>query len=93
MIRRISLPTEDCAMPRMTDTQAERDFVNLVNRVYAEGVSVELARGDRVIARLVPAGPRPALKIQDLNTFLQGLPNLGDDAVGFSEDVRANGQR
>jgi antitoxin (DNA-binding transcriptional repressor) of toxin-antitoxin stability system len=58
-------------MPRFTVSQAERDFVNLVNRVHTEGISVELARGDQVIARLVPAGPRSALKIQDLNTFLR----------------------
>ncbi len=76
-------------MPRITVTQAERDFVNLVNRVHAEGISVELARGDQVVARLVPANPRSALKMQDLNRFLQGLPKLGDDAVAFSADVRA----
>lgn len=76
-------------MPRVTVTQAERDFVNLVNRVHAEGISVELARGEEVIARLVPADSPAALKIQDLNAFLQGLPKLGDDAAGFSEAVRA----
>ena len=76
-------------MPRITVAQAERNFVDLVNRVYAEGISVDLARGEEVIARLVPAGPHSALKVQDLNTFLQGLPKLGDDAVAFGEDVRA----
>ena len=62
---------EDLAMPRITVAQAERNFVDLVNRVYAEGISVDLARGEEVIARLVPAGPHSALKVQDLNTFLQ----------------------
>jgi len=76
-------------MPRITVAQAERNFVDLVNRVYAEGISVDLARGEEVIARLVPAGPHSALKVQDLNTFLQGLPKLGDDAVAFGEDVRS----
>ena len=76
-------------MTRVTVTQAERDFLSLVNRVHTEGISVELARGDEVIARLVPAGARSALTVQDLNRFLQGLPKLGDDAGAFAEDVRA----
>jgi len=76
-------------MTRVTVSEAERDFANLVNRVHAEGISVELARGDEVIARLVPASARVALKVQDLNAFLLGLPKLGDDAVAFGEDVRA----
>jgi len=80
---------EDPAMQRMTVTEAERDFANLVDRVYSEGIRVELARGDKVLACLTPAEPRSPLKIQDLNTFLQSLPKLGDDAEAFSEDIRA----
>ena len=75
-------------MERLTVSDAERDFSNLVNRVYAEGISVELERGDKVVARLTPAGPRSPLKVRDLNTFLLGLPRLGDDAEVFREDLR-----
>jgi antitoxin (DNA-binding transcriptional repressor) of toxin-antitoxin stability system len=74
-------------MQRMTVRDAERDFANVVNRVYSEGVGVELERGDKVIARLTPASPRSPLKVKDLNTFLQSLPRLGDDAEAFSEDI------
>ncbi len=76
-------------MQRITVTEAERDFAKLVNRVYSEGINVELERGDKVIARLTPAGPRSPLKVQDLNTFLASLPKLGDDAEAFSENIRA----
>lgn len=76
-------------MHRISVTEAERDFGNLVNRVYSEGISVELERGDRVVARLTPAGPRSPLKIQDLNVFLASLPKLEEDAEALGQDIRA----
>jgi antitoxin (DNA-binding transcriptional repressor) of toxin-antitoxin stability system len=77
------------AMHRISVTEAERDFSNLVNRVYSEGISVELERGDKVVACLTPAGPRSPLKVQDLNAFLASLPKLDDDSEAFSQDIRA----
>ncbi len=76
-------------MPRISIADAEREFASLVTRVYSEGIDVELERGDKVIAHLTPAVPRSPLKVRDLNSFLRGLPKLGDDASPFLEDVRA----
>ena len=76
-------------MPRITIADAERDFAGLVNRVYSEGIDVELERGDKVIAHLTPAAPRSPLKARDLNAFLHGLPKVQDDADAFLNDVRA----
>ena len=76
-------------MPRMTVSDAERDFSILVNRVYTEGISVELQRGDTVIARITPAELSSPLKVENLNTFMQSLPKLGDDTEAFINDVRA----
>jgi antitoxin (DNA-binding transcriptional repressor) of toxin-antitoxin stability system len=76
-------------MHRVSVSEAERDFTNLVNRVYSEGIPVELERGDKVIANPVPAIPRSPLKVGDLNAFLQTLPKLEDDADAFCEDLRA----
>jgi antitoxin (DNA-binding transcriptional repressor) of toxin-antitoxin stability system len=70
----------------MNVTEAEKNFVNLVNKVYIEGISVDLERDDKVIARLTPAGPR--LTVGDLNVFLRNLPSLGNDADEFAQDVR-----
>lgn len=75
-------------MERIALADAERDFSRLVQRVYSEGVTVEVDRGDQIIARISPVGPRPALQVQDLNAFLQSLPKLGDDAEAFAEDLR-----
>ena len=76
-------------MYRITVAEAERDFANLVNRVYSEGIPVELERGDKVIAHLTPAVPRSRLKVRELSAFLEGLPKLGEDADAFLEDMRA----
>ncbi len=73
----------------MNVAEAERNFAKLVNKVYVEGVSVDLERDDKVIARLTPAEPRSPLTVGELNAFLYSLPSLGDDAEGFSQDVRA----
>ena len=75
-------------MDRGTVAEAERDFANLVNRVYSEGISVELARGDEVVAQLIPAVPRSRLKVRDLNAFFARLPKLAEDTDAFLEDMR-----
>jgi antitoxin (DNA-binding transcriptional repressor) of toxin-antitoxin stability system len=76
-------------MERIALADAERDFCQLVHRVYSEGITVELDRGDQIIARISPVGPRLALKVGDLNAFLQNLPKLGDDAEVFREEIQA----
>ena len=75
-------------MERINVTQAARNFSDLLNRVYYQGVSVELERGNKVIARLVPAIPAPSVPAEDLGKLLTSLPKLGDDAESFAEDVK-----
>lgn len=74
-------------MERISVTQAVRKFSDLLNRVYYNRVTVELERGNRVIARLSPATPESPIKVKDLNSFFQKMPKLGDDAASFAEDV------
>jgi len=73
----------------MNVAEAEKNFVNLVDKVYREGVSVDLERDDKVIARLTPAEQRRQITVGELNAFLRSLPALGEDADRFSQDVRA----
>jgi antitoxin (DNA-binding transcriptional repressor) of toxin-antitoxin stability system len=73
----------------MNVLEAEKNFAKLVNKVYVEGVSVDLERDDKVIARLTPAEPRSTVTVGDLNAFLRSLPSLADDADEFSQDIRA----
>jgi antitoxin (DNA-binding transcriptional repressor) of toxin-antitoxin stability system len=73
----------------MNVAEAEKNFVKLVNQVYVEGITVDLERDEKVIARLIPAESRSPLTVGGLNAFLRGLPSLGDDAATFAKDVRA----
>ena len=68
---------------------SRKELFRLVDKVYVEGVSVDLERDDRVIARLTPAEPRSPLTVGELNAFLRNLPSLGDDADEFAKDVGA----
>jgi antitoxin (DNA-binding transcriptional repressor) of toxin-antitoxin stability system len=72
----------------MNLSEAEKNFTSLVNRVYSEGISVDLERDHCVIARLTPVRPHSPMSIADLNTFLRNLPKLGDDANVFADEVR-----
>ena len=73
----------------MNVAEAEKNFANLVNKVYVEGISVDLERDDKVIARLTPAESPSPLTVGQLNAFLHSLPALGEDADQFADDVRA----
>jgi hypothetical protein len=68
---------------------AEKNFVALVDKVCAEGISIDLERDHQIVARLTPARPRPSLAVGDLNAFLRQLPPLGDDAEAFADNLRA----
>jgi antitoxin (DNA-binding transcriptional repressor) of toxin-antitoxin stability system len=73
---------------RINVSDAERDFSELINRVCTQGVSIELERDNKVIARITPAGPTSPLKVGDLNSFLESLPRLGNDAAVFADDLQ-----
>lgn len=76
-------------MQRISISEGSRDFVNIVNRVHNEGISVEVERGNMVIAIITPVGRKSSLKVKDLNMFLQSLPKLEDDSEVFAENVGA----
>jgi len=73
----------------MNITEAERNFVKLVDKVYREGISIDLERDDKVLARLTPAEKPSPLTIGNLKEFLSHLPSLVDDADQFVLDVRS----
>ena len=73
----------------MNVAEAEKNFAQLVNKVYVEGISIDLERNGQVIARLTPAEPRSPLTVGELNAFLRKLPSIADDADAFAQDVRA----
>jgi antitoxin (DNA-binding transcriptional repressor) of toxin-antitoxin stability system len=74
-------------MERISVTKAVRQFSNLLNRVFYQGITVELERGNRVIARISPVPPDSPLKVNNLNQFFAELPPLGKDADDFANDL------
>ncbi len=74
-------------MERISVTQAARRFSDLLNRVFCQRTTVELERGNKVIARLSPVAPESPLKVKDLNRFFAELPSLGEDAKAFAKDL------
>ncbi len=75
-------------MERISVTQAVRQFSDLLNRVFYQGVSVELERGNKIIARISPVSPESPLKVKDLNKFFSELPSLGNDSESFEKDLK-----
>ncbi|MCE9553727.1 MAG: hypothetical protein K8T91_10200 [Planctomycetes bacterium] len=76
-------------MERIDVTDAQRDFAALVNRVYQQGVCVDVERDTQVIARLSPVRPPATLKVRDLPMLLARLPRLEEDAARFGDNLRA----
>jgi prevent-host-death family protein len=76
-------------MESITATRAARHFSDLLNRVAYRHETVEISRGGRAVARLVPVEPRAAVKVRDLNRLLSRLPRLAGDSEAFAADVEA----
>jgi antitoxin (DNA-binding transcriptional repressor) of toxin-antitoxin stability system len=76
-------------MERISATRAAREFSDLLNRVCYQGAAFEVERGNKVVARLVPAGPAGRIAVADLNRVFAELPRLGEDAESFAADVEA----
>jgi len=85
-----SLRVGRCAVKTLTVQQAEKDFTNLVDQVYAEGISIDLKRDDKVIARLTPPS-RLLADVGELNAFLRSL-RLGDDPSNSQTCARHSGR-
>jgi prevent-host-death family protein len=72
----------------LTVTEAARNFSDIVNRVFYRGESMELTRGGKVVARLVPvAGPESATG-RDVLEAWKVLPHLTpEEADSFANDL------
>ncbi len=77
-------------MERLSATEAARRFSDLLNRVRYQGASFEIARGNEVVARIVPAAPPRTVKVADLDELFEQLPRLDpEDAERFEKDLRS----
>jgi antitoxin (DNA-binding transcriptional repressor) of toxin-antitoxin stability system len=73
----------------MNVAEAERNFSELVEKVHREGVTIDLEKDNKVIARLTPPlPPPPKLTLGEFFARMQTHPCLGDDAENFAKDLR-----
>ena len=74
----------------LTVTEAARNFSDVVNRVFYRGESMDLTRGGKVVARLVPATELEAPTGRDVTAAWEALPHLEkDEADAFAEEVES----
>lgn len=71
-------------------TEAARSFSEVLNQVQYRDTSFSIARGRKVVARLVPPTLPAGLPLADLNRLFAGLPDLArSEAVKWKAEVRA----
>lgn len=73
-------------MIRMQIDDVARDFPAVLDQVV-RGELIEIERGGRVVARLLPAAGESQVKVSDLAQFFRSLPDLGEDAEAFARDI------
>jgi antitoxin (DNA-binding transcriptional repressor) of toxin-antitoxin stability system len=76
-------------MEQINVTQAVRQFSDLLNRVFYQGASFELERGNKVIAKLCPVSAPRTVPVRELNRLFAELPRLNEDAERFAQDIDA----
>jgi hypothetical protein len=72
-------------MERQLITDPTLDWGALVEHVYRDRVTVELARDQEVVATLAPVVSAP--QFSDLNAILAGVPRLNEECESFAKDV------
>ena len=80
---------------RITEAEAVRDMGALLERVRTQGISVEILRGEEVVARLSPPesegeakGQRKIVTLNDLIEAIRNGPRLDpEDSLAFERDL------
>ncbi len=75
-------------MRRVSVTEAVRNFADLVNRVFYQGLRYRLIRGGREVAELSPPAGSSSVSAADLRAALERMPHLGvEEAEELSKDI------
>ena len=63
----------------LTVTEFSRGLSDFLNQVQYQGQSLDIQRGKRVVARVLPAVASDGFALDRLDDFLARGPQLGDD--------------
>ena len=70
-------------------TNAVRTFSEILNDIKYKGTIYTIVRSGKPIAEIAPASPTiKIVTLSQLPAMLDHMPKLGDDAEGFTEDIR-----
>ena len=72
-------------MERQSISDPQLNWSALIEHVVRDQVTVELAQGANVLARISPV--TKSITMAELNAALAAVPSLGDDAASFERDV------
>lgn len=74
----------------LTVTEFSRGLSNFLNQVQYQGQSLDIQRGKRVVARVLPAVASAGFPINQLDDFLAEGPQLKpSERAAFADDIRA----
>ena len=74
----------------LTVTEFSRGLSNFLSQVQYQGQSLDIQRGKRVVARVLPAMASSGFPIDQLDTALAKGPQLKtSERLAMAEDVRA----
>ena len=74
----------------LTVTEAARNFSDVVNKVFYRGESMDLTRGGKVVARLMPANHAEAPIGGQVLEAWKTIPHLTkDEADAFAKDIES----
>ena len=74
----------------LTVTEAARNFSEVINKVFYGGESMELTRGGKVVARLIPAIDAETPTGRQVAALWKSIPHLSkDEADAFAEEVES----
>lgn len=63
----------------ITATQLARNFSDLLNQVRYQGLTLEVVRGDEVVACISPPSAASGFPVAELDRLLASLPRLSDE--------------
>lgn len=63
----------------VTATELARGFSDFLNQVRYQRITLDVKRGNEIVARIQPAGPAVGYPIDRLDELLASLPTLGED--------------
>lgn len=74
----------------ITVTEFSRNLSDFLSQVQYQGQSLDIQRGKRVIARVLPAAPTDGFALDRLDDFLAGGPQLSSaERQAMASDVNA----